>query len=60
MKKIKIQAPTDITIGTSGKPKQLPATGCYLGWAGCTNTADIQVGDGWVCTNCATKMREGE
>lgn len=38
------------------RAKQLPAIGCYLGWSGCTNTADVVVGNGYVCANCATKM----
>jgi len=40
--------------------KVKPPAGCYLGWEGCTNTADIQVGDAWVCMSCARKMAVGE
>lgn len=53
----KISKPADITIGKQSK--QLPAVGCYLGWTGCSHTADIQVGDGWVCASCAAKMEMG-
>lgn len=53
----KISRPTDITVGK--QPKQLPVVGCYLGWIGCSHTADSQVGNGWVCTSCAVKMGTG-
>lgn len=41
------------------KRKVLPRIGCYLGWAGCTDTPDNRVGDGWVCDNCAHQMTGG-
>lgn len=34
-----------------------PPAGCYLGWEGCTDTADTQVGDGWVCLHCHEAMQ---
>ena len=50
-KKIKLPPPRMIEISHK-QPKQLPRVGCYLGWEGCTNTADVSVGNGWVCHNC--------
>ena len=44
-------------LGPLKKAKQ--PIGCYLGWEGCTNTADVQVGNGWVCWSCWENMRKG-
>lgn len=37
-----------------------PAVGCYLGWEGCTNTADVQQGDAWMCHSCTVAFSSGE
>ncbi len=50
--KIKGQGRNDISI-LPQPGKQLPPVGCYLGWDEyCTNTPDIAVNTGWVCTSC--------
>lgn len=63
-------ATREATMGnkkTAPKPRKpktktgiLPPTGCYLGWDGCTNTADVQTGNAWVCFNCEIVGRRGE
>lgn len=36
----------------------LPPAGCYAGYQGCTKTADVRKGDGWMCVNCYEKWNK--
>ena len=51
-RKFTLPPPQDIEVSAPpGQPR--PSVGCFLGWQGCTGTADIAVGNGWICHNCS-------
>ncbi len=43
-----------------GKKHVKAPKGCYLGWDGCTNKADVRVGNAWMCNNCVEVSKRGE